>query len=140
MQMPCQFAQTRTNSGSALLCSALFLPSAVAPVCRAGQRTTYSSGRHETVKVACEIDANPAEATYVWKFNATQGETADIPASLVAVDRGRSIAHYTPMTENVSKGGHTHTHTHTMGSNKSVTRSAVPSRGVAHNFPNELRF
>ncbi|XP_023164952.2 nephrin isoform X5 [Drosophila hydei] len=71
-----------------------------APVCRVGQRTTYSSGRHETVKVACEIDANPAEATYVWKFNASQGETADIPASLVAVDRGRSVAHYTPMVEN----------------------------------------
>ncbi|XP_023033100.1 uncharacterized protein LOC6638446 isoform X2 [Drosophila willistoni] len=71
-----------------------------APVCRTGQKTTYSSGRHETVKVACEIDANPSEATYIWKFNATQGETVDIPASLVAVDRGRSVAHYTPMTEN----------------------------------------
>ncbi|XP_026836682.1 uncharacterized protein LOC6547590 [Drosophila erecta] len=71
-----------------------------APVCRPRQRISYSSGRHETVKVACEIDANPAEATYVWKFNATQGETVDIPASQVAVDRGRSIAHYTPMTEN----------------------------------------
>ncbi|XP_033155127.1 uncharacterized protein LOC117137676 isoform X2 [Drosophila mauritiana] len=71
-----------------------------APVCRPRQRLSYSSGRHETVKVACEIDANPSEATYVWKFNATQGETVDIPASQVAVDRGRSIAHYTPMTEN----------------------------------------
>ncbi|XP_044317431.1 uncharacterized protein LOC108043645 isoform X2 [Drosophila rhopaloa] len=71
-----------------------------APVCRPRQRISYSSGRHETVKVACEIDANPAEASYVWKFNATQGETVDIPASQVAVDRGRSIAHYTPMTEN----------------------------------------
>ncbi|EDX07912.1 GD11514 [Drosophila simulans] len=69
------------------------------PVCRPRQRLSYNSGRH-TVKVACEIDANPAEATYVWKFNATQGETVDIPASQVAVDRGRSIAHYTPMTEN----------------------------------------
>ncbi|XP_037944821.1 uncharacterized protein LOC119677515 isoform X2 [Teleopsis dalmanni] len=71
-----------------------------APLCRAGQRTTYSSGRHETVKVACEIEANPTEASYIWKFNASLGETIDIPASLIAVDRGRSIAHYTPMTEN----------------------------------------
>lgn len=62
----------------------------------------YSTGRHETVKIACEIEANPAEAAYVWKFNATLGETIDIPASLVVIDRGRSIAHYTPMTENVS--------------------------------------
>lgn len=74
----------------------------VAPICRPGQRTVYSTGRHETAKVACEIDANPSEATYVWKFNASLGETIDIPASHIAVDRGRSIAHYTPMTENVS--------------------------------------
>ncbi|XP_053964212.1 hemicentin-1, partial [Anastrepha ludens] len=71
-----------------------------APVCRPGQRFAYSSGRHEMVKIACEIEANPMEATYIWKFNATLGETIDIPASLIAVDRGRSIAHYTPMTEN----------------------------------------
>ncbi|XP_067628687.1 LOW QUALITY PROTEIN: uncharacterized protein side-VIII [Eurosta solidaginis] len=71
-----------------------------APVCRPGQRFAYSSGRQEMVKVACEIEANPLEATYIWKFNATQGETIDIPASHIAVDRGRSIAHYTPMTEN----------------------------------------
>ncbi|KAI8123719.1 Cell adhesion molecule 3 [Lucilia cuprina] len=71
-----------------------------APVCRQGQRVVYSTGRHETVKIACEIEANPAETTYVWKFNATLGETIDIPASLIAIDRGRSIAHYTPVTEN----------------------------------------
>uniref|UniRef100_A0A1A9X2I9 Nephrin n=1 Tax=Glossina brevipalpis TaxID=37001 RepID=A0A1A9X2I9_9MUSC len=72
----------------------------LAPVCRQNQRFMYSTGRHETVKIACEIEANPAEAAYVWKFNATLGETIDIPASLVVIDRGRSIAHYTPMTEN----------------------------------------
>ncbi|KAH8402332.1 hypothetical protein KR009_011424, partial [Drosophila setifemur] len=71
-----------------------------APVCRAVQRTSYSAGRQETVKVACEIEANPAEASYVWKFNASHGESIDILSSQVAVDRGRSIAHYTPMTEN----------------------------------------
>ncbi|XP_073844947.1 uncharacterized protein isoform X2 [Musca autumnalis] len=71
-----------------------------APVCRQGQRTIYSTGRQEMAKVACEIEANPPEASYIWKFNATLGETIDIPASLIAVDRGRSIAHYTPMTEN----------------------------------------
>ncbi|KAM7345206.1 sidestep VIII [Cochliomyia hominivorax] len=71
-----------------------------APVCRHGQRVVYSTGRHETVKIACEIEANPPETAYVWKFNATLGETIDIPASLIAIDRGRSIAHYTPMTEN----------------------------------------
>lgn len=107
----------RISSDSLYLCISPSLRIlAVAPVCRPIQKTTYSSGRHETVKVACEIDANPSEASYVWKFNATQGETVDIPASQVAVDRGRSIAHYTPMTENVSalpqSQSRTHSHSH----------------------------
>ncbi|XP_055918673.1 uncharacterized protein LOC129950777 [Eupeodes corollae] len=78
----------------------LFLYFIVAPVCRPGQRTMYSSGRHETVKVACEVEANPSEVVFSWKFNATATESVDIPASLVAIERGRSVAHYTPMTEN----------------------------------------
>jgi len=128
-----------------LLFSFLFFLGTVAPVCRAGQRTTYSSGRQETVKVACEIDANPAEATYVWKFNATQGEVADIPASLVAVDRGRSVAHYTPQTENVSihsvRVQLVHTQwdhiNHSMLLLHPVRKNGT---GAVHNFPNELRF
>ncbi|XP_055382448.1 uncharacterized protein LOC129612717 [Condylostylus longicornis] len=70
-----------------------------APVCRPGQRTAYSSGRQETVKVICEVEANPSEVSFVWKFNSSTTEYVDIAASLVAIDRSRSIAHYTPMTE-----------------------------------------
>lgn len=103
MQMPAQWLPGEVSPESLHLV-------AVAPVCRPGQRTTYSAGRQETVKVACEIDANPSEATYVWKFNASHGETIDILSSQVAVDRGRSIAHYTPQTENVSVPFHSSLH------------------------------
>lgn len=71
-------------------------------MCRPGQRTIYSSGRQETVKVACEVEANPSDVSFVWKFNTSLVESVDIPASLVAVDRTRSVAHFTPHTENVS--------------------------------------
>jgi len=54
------------------------------------------------VKIACEIEANPPEAQYIWKMNTTHGETYDILSSQIAVDRNRSIAHYTPNSEKVS--------------------------------------
>ncbi|KAL5287698.1 hypothetical protein ACFFRR_008543 [Megaselia abdita] len=72
----------------------------IAPVCRPGQRTVYSSGRQETVKVACEVEANPSDVSFVWKFNTSLVESVDIPANLIAVDRARSVAHFTPHTEN----------------------------------------
>lgn len=74
----------------------------VAPVCRPGQRTIYSTGRQEIVKVACEVEANPSDVSFVWKFNTSLVETVDIPANLIGVDRTRSVAHFTPHTENVS--------------------------------------
>lgn len=75
-------------------------------MCRPGQRTLYSSGRQETVKVACEVEANPSDVSFVWKFNTSLVESVDIPANLIAVDRTRSVAHFTPHTENVSKFRH----------------------------------
>lgn len=38
---------------------------------------------------------------FTWKFNTSSAENLDLPASLIAVDRAKSIAHYTPMTEQV---------------------------------------
>ncbi|XP_037916377.1 nephrin isoform X1 [Hermetia illucens] len=70
-----------------------------APICRPGQKTIYSSGRQETVRVICEVEANPTDVSFVWKFNASAVEFVDIPASLIATDRARSVTHYTPMTE-----------------------------------------
>ncbi|XP_037033007.1 neural cell adhesion molecule 2 [Bradysia coprophila] len=71
------------------------------PVCRPGQKNIYSTGRHETAKVVCEVEANPYDITFHWKFNKTHNalEFVDIPSSHVAVDRLKSTAHYTPLTE-----------------------------------------
>lgn len=71
-------------------------------MCRPGQIQIYNIARHETVKIICELEANPNDVNFTWKFNTSNAETIDLPASLIAVDRAKSIAHYTPMTEQVS--------------------------------------
>lgn len=75
----------------------------VPPICRPGQKTIYSTGRQETAKVACEVEANPYDITFHWKFNKTLNamEFIDIPPSHIAVDRLKATAHYTPLTEHV---------------------------------------
>lgn len=48
------------------------------------------------------MESNPNDLNFTWKFNNTSTESIDLPASLIAVDRAKSIAHYTPMVEQVS--------------------------------------
>lgn len=81
--------------------SLCFINIIVAPVCRPGQKFVYSSGRQELAKVICELEANPYDVQFNWKFNTSSNEFLDIPISLIAVDRTKSTAHYTPVTERV---------------------------------------
>lgn len=73
----------------------------VAPLCRLGQIQTYNIARQETAKIVCELESNPNDVHFTWKFNTSSSENLDLPASLIAVDRAKSVAHYTPMTEQV---------------------------------------
>lgn len=74
----------------------------VAPVCRPGQKTVYSGGRQEMIKILCELEANPYNVTFNWKFNASTNEFLDLPASQIFPERNNAVAQYTPMTEHVS--------------------------------------
>ncbi|KAG8320552.1 hypothetical protein J6590_066014 [Homalodisca vitripennis] len=69
-----------------------------APVCKPGQQKVVGVARHEIAKVMCEVEANPTDVHFTWKFN-NSGETFDLPSSHVASERTRSIASYTPRTE-----------------------------------------
>uniref|UniRef100_A0A1B0CUQ3 Ig-like domain-containing protein n=1 Tax=Lutzomyia longipalpis TaxID=7200 RepID=A0A1B0CUQ3_LUTLO len=71
----------------------------VAPVCRPGQIQVYGVGRQEMAKISCELEANPNDLNFTWKFNNSAMEFVDLPVSLMSVDRAKSIMHYTPMTE-----------------------------------------
>ncbi|XP_017877995.1 nephrin-like isoform X2 [Ceratina calcarata] len=68
------------------------------PVCHQGQVKVFGVARQETAKIPCELEANPPEVTFTWKFNNTM-EAIDIPQAHVTSERTRSIASYTPMTE-----------------------------------------
>uniref|UniRef100_A0A182IRA0 Ig-like domain-containing protein n=1 Tax=Anopheles atroparvus TaxID=41427 RepID=A0A182IRA0_ANOAO len=70
-----------------------------APVCRPGLVTTYNVGRNELAKIVCELEANPTNVTFTWKYNTSVSESLDIPASEVLSDRTKSVAHFKPVTE-----------------------------------------
>lgn len=71
----------------------------------------YNIARHETAKIVCELESNPShDVNFTWKFNTSIAETTDLPASLIAIERSKSVAHYTPTNEQVyiirRKGNH----------------------------------
>ncbi|XP_029178179.1 nephrin-like isoform X6 [Nylanderia fulva] len=68
------------------------------PVCQQGQTRVFGVARQETASIPCELEANPPEVSFTWKFNNTM-EAVDIPQAHVTSDRARSMASYTPMTE-----------------------------------------
>ncbi|XP_050487798.1 hemicentin-2-like isoform X6 [Bombus huntii] len=68
------------------------------PVCHHGQVKVFGVARQETTRIPCELEANPPEVTFTWKFNNTM-EAIDIPQAHVTSERTRSTASYTPMTE-----------------------------------------
>ncbi|XP_076392275.1 protein turtle homolog B isoform X2 [Megachile rotundata] len=68
------------------------------PVCHHGQGKVFGVARQETARIPCELEANPPEVTFTWKFNNTM-EAVDIPQAHVTSERTRSTASYTPMTE-----------------------------------------
>lgn len=74
----------------------------VSPFCRPGQQNIYSIGRQETIKIPCELEANPTDITFTWKFNTSNTETLDIPINQISNDRARSVVEYSPMTSHVN--------------------------------------
>ncbi|XP_043490333.1 nephrin-like isoform X4 [Polistes fuscatus] len=69
-----------------------------APVCHSGQTKVFGVARQETTKIPCELEANPAEVSFTWKFNNTM-EAVDIAQAHVTSAGTHSTASYTPMTE-----------------------------------------
>ena len=68
------------------------------PICRPGQETTYGVGRGEMAMIACEIEANPTDLKFIWKFNNTSGST-NLSSESFRIEGTRSVAKFTPITE-----------------------------------------
>ena len=81
-----------------LVVKVLFILLLVAPVCHPGQTKVFGVGRQETIKISCELEGNPKDITFTWKFNNSM-EAIDISQDVIDTQQSRSIISYTPVTE-----------------------------------------
>ncbi|KAL1513805.1 hypothetical protein ABEB36_003164 [Hypothenemus hampei] len=68
------------------------------PVCRPGQPKIFGVARHEAAKIACEVEANPSDVRFNWKFN-NSADAVDISPEQIYTEKARSIAKFTPVSE-----------------------------------------
>ncbi|KAH9367597.1 hypothetical protein HPB48_009968 [Haemaphysalis longicornis] len=69
-----------------------------APVCRNGQKVVYGVGRNEVAHVSCELEADPPDVSFEWRFNSTF-DGGERHLSAMPENRGlRSIATHVPRT------------------------------------------
>ncbi|KAF5299118.1 hypothetical protein FQR65_LT09476 [Abscondita terminalis] len=71
------------------------------PTCKLGQENIYNVARQETVMVNCEVEANPTNVKFSWKFNNSDNNALmlDMPQNLITANKTKSWLSYTPMTE-----------------------------------------
>lgn len=57
--------------------------------------------RQESIAVACELEANPTDIQFTWRFNNSDNRalTVDLPQNQYTNEGVVSVATYTPMTE-----------------------------------------
>lgn len=67
-------------------------------MCRPGQNKVFGVARHETARILCELEANPTDVQFIWKFN-NSADIFDIAQNQIYTERTRSTAAYKPMTE-----------------------------------------
>ncbi|CAN8005193.1 unnamed protein product, partial [Ixodes hexagonus] len=69
-----------------------------APVCKAGQKRLYGVSRLEPLPVRCELEADPSDVTFHWRFNSSSsGKRLDLASYSHA--HTHSTAVYTPQGE-----------------------------------------
>ncbi|KAH6919422.1 hypothetical protein HPB50_029591 [Hyalomma asiaticum] len=69
-----------------------------APVCKEDQKHIYGVSRHESVSVRCELEADPADVTFHWRFNSSSsGKRLELASYSHALTR--STALYSPLNE-----------------------------------------
>ncbi|KAG7204013.1 hypothetical protein KM043_001875 [Ampulex compressa] len=70
-----------------------------APVCKTREVTIIGASLEESVKVRCEVDADPSEVDFVWEFN-NSGENFEVaPAKFDGNNGTLSELVYTPVSE-----------------------------------------
>jgi len=94
-----ELLHTRIRSILSLSLSFPWPGSAVAPVCKAKEVTVIGASLEESVRVRCEVDADPGEVDFVWEFN-NSGENFEVAPTKFDGDNGTmSELVYTPESE-----------------------------------------
>ncbi|XP_075723185.1 neural cell adhesion molecule 2-like [Rhipicephalus microplus] len=66
-----------------------------APLCKANQHVVYAASRHQEVEVLCEVEADPSNVGFEWRFNSTLQQR---PLKSFWVEGTRSVARYIPLS------------------------------------------
>lgn len=64
-----------------------------APLCKENQNVVYAASRHQEVEVHCEVEADPTNVTFEWRFNST---IQNRPIKSFTSHGTRSVARYIP--------------------------------------------
>ncbi|KAL3251927.1 hypothetical protein MRX96_054997, partial [Rhipicephalus microplus] len=64
-----------------------------APLCKANQHVVYAASRHQEVEVHCEVEADPGNVTFEWRFNSTLQQR---PLKSFTAQGTNSVARYIP--------------------------------------------
>ncbi|XP_022258822.1 kin of IRRE-like protein 3 [Limulus polyphemus] len=75
----------------------IFLKVKYVPRCSPTKKYTYGVAINEAVQVLCQLDADPSDVTFHWRFNNTTSKHSD--AIQYTSNQGESVATYTPKTE-----------------------------------------
>ncbi len=71
-----------------------------APYCRPDQVQVFGVAREESVRISCEVVANPiGSVNFEWRFNTSGGEIVDMPHDRFRSTTTKSVVEYTPRTE-----------------------------------------
>ncbi|XP_076325205.1 protein turtle-like isoform X2 [Tachypleus tridentatus] len=85
-----------TNSEGKGESNMVFLRVQYKPRCKGRQRFLYGTAKNEAVRVPCEVDADPTDVDFLWKFN-NSGHVVDLED--YNYKETRSVATYSPKTQ-----------------------------------------
>ncbi|XP_076350335.1 protein turtle-like isoform X2 [Tachypleus tridentatus] len=72
-----RYTCSATNTLGTSVSNPFHLKIQYAPLCRTGQKSVYGAARHETIQIFCDVEADPFDVTFYWKFNNTK-EVLDV--------------------------------------------------------------
>ncbi|XP_022237588.1 hemicentin-1-like, partial [Limulus polyphemus] len=88
-----RYSCTATNSEGQGESNALHLKVQFSPRCKDGQKIVYGASLQESIKVLCEVEADPGNVSFHWRFNSTK-EILELVT--FTSDETRSIATFIP--------------------------------------------